>query len=140
MIPVSQLLSLSIVRLKNIAWETVAPIFACSIRLLMMTFPIFFAWRHSHASSDLVPKLDVPCDTCRREVPQYCETMVSITRHLNAGIIRSCLICMISHLPVHSGLRLTFLAHFRTRVWLRERVGLNHVAPVQAVIGCEGTC
>jgi hypothetical protein len=53
MMPVSQLLSLSIVPLRNTAWDTVASIMAWIVRLPMMTFPCHLACLHSHASKVL---------------------------------------------------------------------------------------
>ncbi len=50
MILVSQLPSSSMVSLRHIAWDTVAPILACTVHPLIMTFPFFLAWRHSQAS------------------------------------------------------------------------------------------
>jgi hypothetical protein len=94
-------------------WDTVAPIFPLMGLPLMRSRPFFLAFRHSHASNGLSSRnLRYRVTPAAENIPQYCATRVSITVHLNTGIILSCLIWTISpYTVVSTSPSLPMLAH-----------------------------
>ena len=78
-------------------WEMVTPVLPFTTLPLMASFPVFRACLHSQASSGLSSRnLRYRVTPAAENIPQYWATRVSITVHLNTGIILSCLIWTIS--------------------------------------------